>query len=83
MKSDKFQMLYCIAHEEIVDVDFGEITGLPVHLVPKGISDWEHCVGPFATCPPPEVEDWDVLFADEEGIQDLLDFMRQEETGVV
>ena len=78
--------MYCITHEQMELVEFGEITGLPMHLVITGDirnPDIDWCEGPFASCPPPEIEEWDVLFADEAGIQDLLDFMRQEEIGVI
>lgn len=63
--------LYCIEHESMEIVEFGEITGQPLHQVMIGGGmlypevDW--CEGPFASCPPPEIgEDyWDVVFAQE------------------
>lgn len=70
--------MYCIRHEQMEIVDIGEITGQPAHMVVVGFvhdnvySYW--CTGPFASCPPPEMEDWDVVFANEEAIQDLLDW---------
>jgi hypothetical protein len=73
----KAKMLYCITHESMEPVEYGEITGLPIHLE---YSYW--CMGPFASCPPPEVEDWDVIFKDEQGIQDVLDYYLQEEMGI-
>lgn len=69
--------MYCITHGQMEIVDIGEITGQPVHMVFVGSfkdPDVDWCEGPFATCPPPEMEDWDVVFANEDAIQDLLDW---------
>lgn len=67
MKSE----LFCIAHGEMEHVEYGEITGLPLHLVYAGTPkepDVDWCEGPFASCPPPEIgEDyWEAVFASED-----------------
>lgn len=60
---------YCIECEEMVSIGYFPVNDL-FHFKILNIASGDHlgCLGPFASCPPPELteEHWNAIFADEE-----------------
>ena len=62
---------YCIECEQVVNMN-GKHS--EIHFIPKGVFDWDVCMGPFAVSTPPVMDNnyWKWLF-DHEPSQDELE----------